>query len=285
VTAASHRPLDSGSGVIGATHHLLHALPVAETERLARTLSPIFLDTRAVLLEPDLAVEAVYFPRTCVVSLVAPLHDGSGVEVAMVGAEGIVGVPLVLGRSLAVRAVCSVEGWADRMEATAFADEVERGGAVSVLVNDYLQALFGQIAVVAACNRLHSTDQRVSRWLLMAHDRLRADRFMLTHRLLSRVLGVRRATVTRSMGILQSAGAIAYSRGRVTIVDRTILEGAACECYEMVERELDGVVQRAAGELDEVEISGAGAGERRRQAHPSVAVRPWRHGGAAEAME
>jgi CRP-like cAMP-binding protein len=239
--------LDSGSGVTGATNQLLHALPVAETERLARSLRPIFLDITSVLFEPERVIEAVYFPRNCVVSLVTPLHDGAFVEVASVGSEGIVGVPLVLGQSLAVRAVCSVEGWADRMDASTFLEEVERSGPFRDLVNDYVQALFGQMAVAAACNRLHSTDQRVSRWLLMSHDRVDTDEFAVTHRFLSRVLGVRRATVTRSAGLLQAAGLITYRRGKVRIVDRAGLEAEACECYGLVERELDGVVQRAEG--------------------------------------
>jgi CRP-like cAMP-binding protein len=292
-----NRPLDSGSGVTGATNQLLHALPVAETERLARSLRPIFLDTTSVLFEPDRDVDAVYFPRNCVVSLVTPLHDGAFVEVASVGCEGIVGVPLVLGHSLAVRAVCSVEGWADRMDASAFLAEVERSGALRDLVHDYVQALFGQIAVAAACNRLHSTDQRVSRWLLMSHDRVDTDEFAVTHRFLSRVLGVRRATVTRSAGLLQAAGLITYRRGKVRIVDRAGLETMACECYGVVERELDGVVQRAArhgssrraaplpasdagDQPGDVEIRGAPV-----KHSPASGVRPLGHGGAADTVE
>jgi CRP-like cAMP-binding protein len=289
--------LDSGSGVTGATNQLLHALPVAETERLTRWLRPIFLDITSVLFEPDGVIDAVYFPRNCVVSLVTPLHDGDFVEVASVGSEGIVGVPLVLGRSLAVRAVCSVEGWADRMDASTFLDEVERSGPLRDLLRDYVQALFGQIAVAAACNRLHSTDQRVSRWLLMSHDRVDTDEFAVTHRFLSRVLGVRRATVTRSAGLLQAAGLITNRRGNVRIVDRAGLEAMACECYGVVERELDGVVQRAArhssgtraaprpttdavGGPVEMEITGAAI-----KHSPAPGVRPWGHGGAADAVE
>jgi CRP-like cAMP-binding protein len=289
--------LDSGSGVTSATNQLLHALPVAETERLARLLRPIFLDVTAVLFEPDQVIDAVYFPRNCVVSLVTPLHDGAFVEVASVGSEGIVGVPLALGRSLAVRAVCSVEGWADRMDATTFVEEMERSAALRDLVHDYVQALFGQIAVAAACNRLHSTDQRVARWLLMSRDRVDTDEFAVTHRFLSRVLGVRRATVTRSAGLLQAAGLITYRRGKVRILDRAGLETVACECYAVVERELDGVVQRAerhasmaraaplpavkaVDKSGEMEIKGAAV-----KHSAASGVRPWGHGGAADAVE
>jgi CRP-like cAMP-binding protein len=289
--------LDSGSGVTFATNQLLHALPVAETERLARLLRPIFLDTTSVLFEPDRVIDAVYFPRNCVVSLVTPLHDGAFVEVASIGSEGIVGVPLVLGRSLAVRAVCSVEGWADRMDATTFLEEVERSSPLRDLVHDYLQALFGQIAVAAACNRLHSTDQRVAKWLLMSHDRVDTDEFAVTHRFLSRVLGVRRATVTRSAGLLQAAGLITYRRGKVRITDRAGLETVACECYGVVERELVGVVQRAERhdsrgqsacspdtravvQSGDVKITGADLRD-----NPASGVRPWGNGGAADAVE
>jgi CRP-like cAMP-binding protein len=233
------------SGVTGVSNRLLDALPVAETERLRRSLRPVRFDVKEVLFEPGRAIDAVYFPRNCVVSLVTPLHDGDIVEVATVGSEGIVGVPLVLGRSLAVRAVCSVGGWADCMDAATFVDEVERIGPLRDLVNDYLQALFGQVSQAAACNRLHSVEERLCRWLLMSHDRVDTDEFAVTHESLGRMLGTRRATVTLSAGLLQAAGLIRYHRGRITIIDRAGLEAAACECYEVIEAELDGVVQRA----------------------------------------
>jgi CRP-like cAMP-binding protein len=260
-------------------------------------LRPIFLDITSVLFEPERVIDAVYFPRNCVVSLVTPLHDGAFVEVASIGSEGIVGVPLVLGRSPAVRAVCSVEGWADRMDATTFLEEVERSSPLRELVDDCAQALFGQIAVAAACNRLHSTDQRVAKWLLMSHDRVDTDEFAVTHRFLSRVLGVRRATVTRSAGLLQAAGLITYRRGKVRIIDRAGLEAVACECYGLVERELVGVVQRAERHASrrlatpvpasdavdqpaDVEIKGAAV-----KHSPASGVRPWGNGGAADAVE
>jgi CRP-like cAMP-binding protein len=237
--------VDSGSGVAVGTNLLLDALPADESERLMRALRPVFLDIKTVLFEPGQEIDSVEFPRNCVVSLVTPLHDGAIAEVATVGNEGIVGVPLVLGGSLAVRAVCSVAGWADRMAASTFLHEVERDGPLRQLVDDYVQALFGQISQAAACNRLHSNEERLSRWLLMSHDRVGTDEFAITHEFLARMLGSRRATVTLSAGILQSAGLIRYHRGQVTIVDRAGLEAVACECYGVIERELNGVVQRA----------------------------------------
>jgi CRP-like cAMP-binding protein len=200
-----------------------------------------------VLFEPGQPIESIDFPRNCVVSLVTPLQGDMVVEVATVGNEGIVGVPLVLGGSLAVRAVCSVAGWANRLDAATFLAEVGREGPLRELVNDYLQALFGQIAQAAACNRLHSTEERLSRWLLMGHDRAGSDEFPITHKSLGRMLGSRRASVTVAAGILQEAGLISYRRGRVTIIDRAGLEAAACECYGVIETELQGVVQRAHG--------------------------------------
>jgi CRP-like cAMP-binding protein len=237
--------MDRDREVASGTNQLLDALPAAESQRLARSLTPVFIVIRTVLFEPGGIIDSVNFPRNCVVSLVTPLEGGAIVEVATVGNEGIVGVPHVLGGSLAVRAVCSVAGWADRMDAPIFLNEVERDGPLRDVVQDYLQALFGQIAQAAACNRLHSSEQRLSRWLLMSHDRVGTDEFVITHEFLARMLGSRRATVTLSAGILQAAGLIRYHRGRVSIIDRSGLESVACECYRVIERELEGVVQRA----------------------------------------
>jgi CRP-like cAMP-binding protein len=237
--------MDSGSGFTSRTNHLLDALPAAESQRLTRSLTPMRVHVKTVLFEPGRTIESVYFPLNGVISLVTPLEDGAIVEVATVGNEGIVGVPLVPGGSLAVRAISQVGGWVVRMDAPTFLKEVGRDGPLRELVNDYLQALFGQISQAAACNRLHSNEERLSRWLLMSHDRVGADEFAITHEFLGQMLGSRRATVTLSAGILQAAGLIRYHRGHVTIVDRAGLESAACECYGVIKRELDGVVQRA----------------------------------------
>ena len=231
-------------GVAGGANQLLDALPAADRRRLTGSVTPVFLDLKTVLFEPSGTVHFVDFPRNCVVSLVTPFHGGATVEVATVGNDGIVGVPMVLGGALAVRAICSVAGWADRMDASTFLDEVEREGPLRELVNDYLQVLFGQISQAAACNRLHSTEERLSRWLLASHDRVGTDEFAVTHEYLGRMLGARRATVTLAAEVLQAEGLIRYRRGHVSIVDRAGLEAAACECYGVIERELDGMVQR-----------------------------------------
>ena len=233
------------SGVAGGTNRLLEALPMAVRQRLTPWLIPVLLESNTVLFEPGQMVEAVEFPRNCVVSLVTPLQDGAVVEVATIANEGIVGVPQVLGGPSAVRAVVSVAGWADRMSASTFRVEVAGAGPLRDLVGDYLPALFGQVAQAAACNRLHSNEERLSRWLLVSHDSVGTDEFAITHEFLAQMLGSRRATVTLSAGILQREGFISYHRGRVTILDRSGLESAACECYGVIERELQGVVQRA----------------------------------------
>ncbi len=229
----------------GHVNRLLDALPPKHREQLLATITPTFLDIKVVLFEPGETVDAVYFPLNGVISLVTPLEDGAVVEVATVGNEGVVGVPLVLGGSLAVRAICQVAGWGLRVESKSFLDAVDGLSTLRNLINDYLQALFGQISQAAACNRLHSNEERLSRWLLMSHDRVGLDEFKITHEFLGQMLGSRRATVTLSAGILQAAGLIKYHRGLVTIVDRAGLEAVSCECYGVIKEELDRVLIKA----------------------------------------
>lgn len=227
------------------SNQLLDALPAPARDRWFGSLTPSFLEIKTVLFEPGQVIEHVYFPLNGVISLVTPLDDGAIVEVATVGNEGIVGVPLVLGGSLAVRAISQVAGWVLRMEATAFDECIQAEPAVRNLLNDYLQALFGQVAQAAACNRLHTNEERLSRWLLMSHDRVGVDQFLITHEFLGQMLGSRRATVTLSAGILQAAGLIKYRRGVVSITDRSGLEAVACECYAVIKEELESVLQKA----------------------------------------
>ena len=207
--------------------------------------SNVTLDVRTVLFEPGGPIDAVYFPTDGVISLVTPLDSGAVVEVATVGNEGIVGVPLVLpAGGFAVRAITQVAGHGIRLDACVFVEWLEHSRPLQTLVERYTQALFGQIAQAAACNRLHSSEERLSRWLLMSHDRVEADDFMITQEFLGQMLGARRSTVSVSAGILQRAGLIRYTRGHVTIVDRDGLESVACECYAVIKRELDGVAPR-----------------------------------------
>ena len=231
--------------VNAGANRLLDALPMDGSRRLRRSLSPVCLDSGTILFEPGEPIAFVDFPRNCVVSLVTPFQEGTSVEVASIGNEGIVGLPIRPGGSLAFRAISSVGGWIDRMDASTFLNEVEADPRLQELVNDYVLAFFGEIAQAAACNQLHSNEERLSRWLLMSHDRVGTDEFAITHELLGQILGSRRATVTLSAERLRAAGLIGYSRGQVTIVDRVGLEAATCECYRAITAQLDGVIRRA----------------------------------------
>jgi CRP-like cAMP-binding protein len=227
-------------------NQLLNALPVEERDVLTAHMRPNHLTVKTVLFDPGQVITSVYFPIDGVVSLVTLLADGNIVEVATIGNEGMVGVPLVTGGSLAVRAISQVGGRTLRMDASIFIAELERLPAFRKLIQRYVQALFGQISQAAACNRLHSNEERLSRWLLMSHDRVGMDAFPITHEFLGQMLGSRRATVTLSAGLLQAAGLIRYHRGRVTIVDRAGLEGVSCECYGIIKAALNRVVSTAA---------------------------------------
>jgi len=232
--------------VLGSPNRILNALPTEERDRLVGSMELAMLPIKTVLFEPGAPIDAVYFPMSGVISLVTALEDGNIVEVATVGNEGIVGVPHVESGSLAVRAISQVAGSALKMDGTAFLAEWEHPGPLRDLVQYYLQALFGQISQAAACNRLHSNEERLSRWLLMSHDRVGEDEFLITHEFLGQMLACRRATVTLSAGVLQTAGLIRYRRGNVTIVDRAGLEAVSCECYQVIKDDLDRVVDRAA---------------------------------------
>jgi len=219
-------------------NHILEVLSATDRDRLMAKLAPTFVRVKTVLFEPGQPMDAVYFPLDGVVSLVTPLEDGAIVEVATVGNEGIVGVPLVPGGSLTVRAISQVAGRCLTMSAEAFLAEMAASPTLAQLVQTYVLALFGQISQAAACNRLHTNEERLSRWLLMSHDRVGSDKFLITHEFLAQMLGSRRATVTLSAGVLQKAGLIRYSRGHVEIVDRLGLEESACECYQVIRDEL-----------------------------------------------
>jgi CRP-like cAMP-binding protein len=222
-------------------NRILACLPAEDRARLMAKLSPVFLRVKTVLFEPGQLVDAVYFPLDGVISLVTPLEDGAIVEVATVGNEGVVGVPLIFGGTLAVRAISQVAGRCLTMSAEALLEAMRASTPITQLVQTYVLALFGQISQAAACNRLHTNEERLSRWLLMSHDRIGSDKFLITQEFLAQMLGSRRATVTLSAGILQKAGLIHYHRGHVEIVDRAGLENVSCECYRVIKTELDKV--------------------------------------------
>ena len=221
------------------TNAPLQALPIEARRRFAAQLTPVTMPVKKVLFEPGKVITDVYFPVSGVISLVTPLEDGNIVEVATIGNEGIVGVPLRDGGSLAVRAISQVAGTSLRMNAEVFITELSGDSYFRSIVQNYTEALFSQIAQAAACNRMHSNEERLSRWLLMSHDRVGHDVFDITHEFLGQMLGSRRATVTLSMGVLQAAGLIRYHRGRVTILDRQELEAVSCECYAVIQAAFD----------------------------------------------
>jgi CRP-like cAMP-binding protein len=219
---------------------LLSTLSPEEHERLPAT-SPVSLEFKHMLLQSGKSIDTVYFPQTAVVSLLTTMDDGTAVEVATIGNEGIVGVPVFLGaKAMGARDFYQVQvpGEAVAMDAGAFLEATE-SDPLRGLVQRYAQALFTQVSQQVACNGLHSVEERCSRWMLLTHDRVGSSEFPLTQEFLAQMLGVRRASVTVAAGMLQNAGFIRYRRGRVTIVDRDGLEEASCECYRIIRNEFD----------------------------------------------
>ncbi|HEU4457191.1 MAG TPA: Crp/Fnr family transcriptional regulator [Longimicrobium sp.] len=226
-------------------NRLLAALPPDELRRVLDRLEPVELELRKVVVEPNRPIEHVHFVESGIVSIVSLMADGSAIETATVGNEGMVGLPVFLDAgSMAAQAFVQVAGHGYRMAAADLREEVRRGGALAGALGRYTQALFTLLAQASACNRKHTVDERCARWLLLTHDRAGGDTFELTHLFLSQMLGVRRASVTEVAGRLQAAGFIDYRRGRITVLDRPGLESASCECYAIIRAEfarlLDG---------------------------------------------
>lgn len=220
-------------------NRLLAALPPAEFDRLAPRLEPVALELSRVLFRPEEEISHVYFPVTAIVSLLTNLEDGTGMEVGLVGREGMVGVSAVLGGSETKVATVQGEGEALRLRADAVREEFNRGGALQAQLLRYTHALMTQISQTAVCNTRHHLEGRLARWLLMYHDRRDSDEFSLTHEFMANMLGVRRAGVTEIAVRLQEQGLIRYNRGHVTVVDRAGLEQFACECYPVVKEKFD----------------------------------------------
>jgi CRP-like cAMP-binding protein len=223
-----------------AQNRLLAVLPGEQVERLEPKLEAVALDFKQLLYEPGKPIEHVYFPTSCVASLVTVVDGGQPIEIATVGREGMVGLPVFLeADEVPGRGFIQVAGGALRMDAREFKEETRRGGALTNLLLRYTQALFNQVAQSAACNRAHAVEERCARWLLMTHDRVGQDQFFLTQEFMGHMLGVRRATVNVAAGMLQKAGFITYTRGRITVLDRKGLESASCECYAIIKKETD----------------------------------------------
>ena len=192
------------------------------------------------LYESGSRMQHVYFPTTAIVSLLYVLENGASAEIAIVGNEGIVGISLFMGgETTPSRAVVQSAGFGYRVKAHLLKEEFNRGGPVQRLLLRYTQALITQMTQTAVCNRHHSVEQQLCRWLLLSLDRLSSATLIMTQELIANMLGVRREGVTEAAGNLQRAGLIHYSRGRITVLDRSGLEKAVCECYAVVKLEFD----------------------------------------------
>ena len=221
-------------------NHLLAALPQQEYARLLSELDLVPMPLGEVLYEPGTQMRHVYFPTTCIVSLLYVMEDGASAEIAVVGNEGIVGVSLFMGgESTTSRAVVQSAGHAYRLKGQLLKDEFYRAGPMQQLLLRYTQALLTQMAQTAVCNRHHTVDQQLCRWLLLSLDRLPSNDLTMTQELIANMLGVRREGVTEAAGELQRAGLIEYRRGHITVLNRAGLEARVCECYAVVKKELD----------------------------------------------
>jgi CRP-like cAMP-binding protein len=221
-------------------NHLLDALPKSDYERLASHLELVPMKLGDVLYESGAQLRYVYFPTTSIVSLLYVLEDGASAEIAIVGNEGILGISLFMGgNTTPSRAVVQSAGQGFRLKAELLKNEFGRFGATMHLLLRYTQALITQMAQTAVCNRHHSIDQQLCRWLLLSLDRLASNELSMTQELIANMLGVRREGVTEAAGKLQDAGLIRYHRGRITVLDRPRLEARSCECYQVVKMEFD----------------------------------------------
>ena len=219
-------------------NELLSALPPVVAREVAGELERVDLDSRDPVYEPGRPMEHVFFPLDAVLSVVADLSEGVAVEVATVGREGMTGAPVLLraGQS-GHRSFTQVPGAALRLNTRRLLELIAANEAFSLLLHRYVHALMTQVAHSVACGRAHTIDQRSARWLLTTHDRVGRDEFPLTQEFLARMLGVRRASVNTSAAMLQRAGFITYSRGRIRVLDRSGLEGASCDCYGFIRGE------------------------------------------------
>jgi len=221
-------------------NRLLAALPAADLQRLAPHLEVFTLGLGDVLYEPGDTLRHVYFPVDAIVSLLHVTESGASAEIAVVGNEGMIGIALFMGgESTSSRAVVQSAGAALRLPGPTLKKEFNRHGDLLLLMLRYTQALITQMSQTALCNRHHSIDQQLCRWLLLSLDRLPGNRLTMTQELIANMLGVRREGVTEAAGKLQRLGVIEYSRGQITVLDRIRLEGLSCECYSVVKTETD----------------------------------------------
>jgi CRP-like cAMP-binding protein len=236
----SRRP----SAAAGVTNHLLSALPAEDLQRLRRSLEIVPLPVKQFLHRPGERIDYVFFPGGGFCSELALLENGAMIEVATIGREGMVGLAAASDGSVA-HSVAMVQAATEtcyRLPASDYRAEMDRGGAFHALLTRYMNAHVGAIMQSTACNAVHTVEQRLARWLLMAHDRIECSEFFLTQEFIAMMLGVARPTVTIVAGTLQKAGLITYRRGRIAILDRDRLESASCECYAATTNLLQSVI-------------------------------------------
>ncbi len=232
-------------------NRLLMTLPPEEFARLWPQLEPVELPLRKVFQEPGKPLTSVYFPETGWFSILAYMEDGDAAEVGLVGREGMLGLPVLLGGDTEdLEGMVQAPGTALRMDAGAFREELQFLPAFRTLLLRYALVHHGQVARTAACNGRHQLEQRLARWLLMAHDRADGGEFTMTHEFMSMMLGVRRAGVTVAAGQLSKAGFIRYKGGHIEVTDRPGLESVTCECYGVVRRACDALLGQAATARD-----------------------------------
>ena len=230
-------------------NHLLGALPAKDYDRLLPDLELVPLPLGWAVYEAGGHLGYLYFPTTSIVSLLYVMEDGSSAEIAVTGHDGLVGIALFMGgESTPSRAVVQSAGYGYRLKASILKREFALGGHLQHLALRYTQALITQMAQTAVCNRHHSVEQQLCRWLLLSLDRLPTNELVMTQELIANMLGVRREGVTEAAGKLQAGGMINYSRGHITVLDRAKLEKRVCECYAVVKRESDRLLSERAGQ-------------------------------------
>jgi CRP-like cAMP-binding protein len=240
MNATTHQPILVQSRPAPTANHLLAAVPPVDFARLQPHLELVALPLGWAVYESGGTQGYVYFPTDAIVSLLYVMEDGSSAEIAVVGNDGVVGISLFMGgETTPSRAVVQSKGQGYRLKASLLKAEFERGGVPQHILLRYTQALITQMTQTAVCNRHHTVDQQLCRWLLLSLDRLPSNVLVMTQELISNMLGVRREGVTEAAGKLQEAGIISYSRGRITLLDRAKLEARVCECYRVVKRETE----------------------------------------------
>lgn len=229
-------------------NHILDGLPPEERERLFPHLRLVSMPLGMVLYESGETLRHIYFPTDCIVSLLYVMKDGASAEIAVVGNEGAIGVALFMGgETTPSRAIVQSAGSAYRLPRKRLKLEFNRHGQMLHVLLRYTQSLITQMAQTAVCNRHHSVNEQLCRWLLLSLDRLRSNELRMTQELIANMLGVRREGVTAAAGELQRAGVIRYSRGKITVLDRPKLEQLSCECYSVVKKETDRLLNKALG--------------------------------------